>query len=471
MIQHSILYLIMLGAAIAAPASADYKTEASHVYAMENFPVNPLARYGLPEMAQLWSDEHRFDVYFKVEGYINEALAAAGLVDKGLPERYWKNGKFNVAKIREAEKETQHEFLAFLKVIGDTLGDDAKSVHYGITSSNILDTGFNVQLAESIDLIDKEIDSLIKALTKIATENKDVLCMGHTHGMHAEPLSFGVKMLRFVSEFKRAKERLAIAKKEISIASIAGAVGNFVNITPDIESYVATELGFEVEPVSSQVVPRDRYAMLFSVIGIIGSSLENLATEVRHLQRSEVGEVQEPFRAGKQKGSSAMPHKRNPIKCENLVGMARILRSLVMPSMENQTLWHERDMSHSSVERFTATESMILSHYALNMMAKIIDGLVIHKDRMQKNIDESKYVFFSQQLMLRLVDKGMQRDKAYRTIQKTAHAALDSGKDFRDEVKSVKEITDKLSPQDLDKIFDLAYYRQNVNVIFKRVLG
>ncbi len=461
----------MLGAAIAAPASSESKPESSHVYAMENFPVNPLARYGLPEMAQIWSDEHRFEVYFKVEGYINEALATAGLVDKGLPDRYWKNGKFDVAKIREAEKETQHEFLAFLKVVGDTLGDDAKSVHYGITSSNVLDTGFNVQLAESIDLLDKELDSLIKALTKVATENKDVLCMGHTHGMHAEPLSFGVKMLRFVSEFKRAKDRLAVAKKEISVTSIAGAVGNFVNISPDIEAHVAKKLGFTIEPVSSQVVPRDRYAMLFSVIGIMGSSLENLATEIRHLQRSEVGEVQEPFRAGKQKGSSAMPHKRNPIKSENLVGMARILRSLVNPSMENQTLWHERDMSHSSVERFTATEGMILSHYALNMIAKIMDGLVIHRDRMQKNIDDSKYAFFSQQLMLRLVDKGMQRDEAYRIIQKTAHAALDSGKNFTDEVRNVKEITDKLSPQDLDKIFDLSYYRQNVDIIFKRVLG
>ena len=467
----SLLSVLMVGAALAAPTSPEPKKETSHVYAMENFPVNPLARYGLPAMANIWSDEHRFDVYFKVEGYINEALATAGLVDKGLPDRYWKNGKFDVAKIRDAEKDTQHEFLAFLKVVGDTLGDDAKSVHYGITSSNVLDTGFNVQLAESIDLLDTELDSLIAALTKIAQENKDVLCMGHTHGMHAEPLSFGVKMLRFVAEFKRAKERLALAKKEISVASIGGAVGNFVNISPDIEAHVAKKLGFITEPISSQVVPRDRYAMMFSVIGIIGSSIENLATEIRHLQRSEVGEIQEPFKAGKQKGSSAMPHKRNPIKCENLVGMARILRSLVIPSMENQTLWHERDMTHSSVERFTATEGMILEHYALNMMTKIVDGLVVHKDRMQKNIDDSKYVFFSQQLMLRLVDKGMQRDDAYRIIQKTAHAALDSGANFTDEVRHVKEITDKLSKEDLDKIFDLSYYLKNVDVIFKRVLG
>jgi adenylosuccinate lyase len=288
--------------------------------------------------------------------------------------------------------------------------------------------------------------------------------------MHAEPISFGLKMLRFYAEFKRHKHWLALTKKDIEICAISGAVGNFVNISPEVEKYVAEKLKFTPESISSQVIPRDRYARLFSMMAVVAASIENFATEIRHLQRSEVAEVQEPFQTN-QKGSSAMPHKRNPIKCENLVGMSRLIRASVTPSLENVTLWHERDMSHSSVERFTATETMILSHYALRTLSAIVAGLDVKRERMQRNIDNAQGVFFSQRLMLNLIKKGMSRDTAYKLIQTATHKALDEGKNFVDIAKETKEFTEKLNETELKDIFDINYYMTNVDVLFKRVLG
>ena len=448
---------------ISSPAwSTPEKTQA--------FPVNPLARYGLPAISQIWGDEYRFKTYFEIEGYINEALAELNIIDPTLPARYWKNGKFTVDEIREHEKITQHEFLAFLAALGNSLGDDAKSVHYGVTSSNVLDTGFNIQLSKSLDLIDTELDRLLVSLKDLSIQHKNTLCIGRTHGVQAEPMSFGLKLLRFYAEFKRHKTWLNLAKQDISVCSIGGAVGNFVHISPQVEAYVSKKLQFTPEPIASQVIPRDRYARLFSIMSVVAASIEELATEIRHLQRSEVAELQESFKEG-QKGSSAMPHKRNPIKAENLVGMARIIRSTVVPAIENVSLWHERDMSHSSVERFIAPQSCILLHYALNTMGNLIQGLKVNENAMTANIAKSGNVFFSQRLLLALIQKGLTRDEGYRLMQKTAHQAIDHEQDFTQLIRKDPKITARLNPQELDRVFDINYYLGNVDTVFERVLG
>ncbi len=434
-----------------------------------SFPVNPLARYGLPEAAKIWSDQTRFQIYYQIEGYINEALAKAGIIPRHVVDHYWAIKEFSIDKIREHEKTTHHEFLAFLATIGDHLGEDAKSVHYGITSSNVLDTGFNVQLDQSLDLIHQELTALLEALKQRALEHKTTLCMGRTHGMHAEPMSFGLKLLRHYAAFKRHQQSLKEAQEGIRICAIGGALGNFVNISPEVEGYVAQKLNFKVEPIATQVIPRDRYGKVFATLSLLASSIEDLATEIRHSQRSEVGEVQEPFKEG-QKGSSAMPHKRNPIKCENLVGIARTIRSTLTPALENMALWHERDMSHSSVERFIAPTGTILTHYALTTLKNIVSGLVVHKERMQRNIDQSCNVFASQRIMLALVNKGMSRDEAYKYIQQLAHQALDQRADFKQILEQNSEIKQKLSEQEIQTLFDQNYYLKNVETLFDRVL-
>lgn len=437
---------------------------------VSTFPVNPLARYGLPEAAKIWSDQKRFQIYYQIEGYINEALAQLGVIPHHVVDRYWAIKEFSVDKIREYEKTTQHEFLAFLATIGDQLGEDAKSLHYGITSSNVLDTGFNIQLDQSLDLIQKELDVLLESIKERALEHKYTVCMGRTHGMHAEPISFGLKLLRHYAAFNRHQISLKEAHTGIRTCAIGGALGNFVNISPSIEEYVAKKLNFQVEPIATQVIPRDRYGKVFAVLSLIASSIEDLATEIRHSQRSEVGEVQEPFKEG-QKGSSAMPHKRNPIKCENLVGMARTIRSTLTPAMENMALWHERDMSHSSVERFIAPTATILSHYALNTLNAIVKGLVVQKERMQKNINQSYNIFASQRVLLALVNKGMSRDEGYKYIQKLAHQALDLQQDFQEVLGQSPEIKAILCDDEIKKLFDQKYYLQNVEMVFERVLS
>ncbi len=427
-----------------------------------------IPRYSRPEMSAVWSDENKFRTWFEIEACACEALAHLGKIPQSAVEDIRTKGKFDPKRIDEIEAEVKHDVIAFLTNVGENVGESARFMHQGMTSSDVLDTSFNMRLTQSVDILLKDMDRLLTALKNRAEEHKYTPCIGRSHGIHAEPTTFGLKMLGFYTEFARNKERLEQARKEVATCAISGAVGTFATIDPCVEQYVAEKLGLTPEPVSTQVIPRDRYAVLFSTIGIIASSIERLAIEIRHLQRTEVREAEEFFSAG-QKGSSAMPHKRNPVLSENLTGLARLLRSYVIPAMENVALWHERDISHSSNERIIAPDAMIGLDFCLNRLAGVIEKLLIYPENMMANLNRLKGLIFSQRIMLAMVDTGMKREDAYRLTQRNAMKVWAGEGSFKDLLEADEEVMQTLSKEQLEALFDLSFYTQQIDFIFKKV--
>ena len=380
----------------------------------------------------------------------------------------WEKGRFEVARIDEIERETKHDVIAFLTNVTEHVGEPARFLHQGMTSSDVLDTCLAVQLAQAGDILLGDLDALLAALKKRALEHKETVCMGRSHGIHAEPTTFGLKLAGFYAEFQRNRRRLKSARHDVASCAISGAVGTFANIDPAVEQHVAEKMGLAVEPISSQVIPRDRHAMFFAVLGVIAASLERLATEIRHLQRSEVGEAEEYFAPG-QKGSSAMPHKRNPVLTENLTGLARIVRSAVVPALENVALWHERDISHSSVERMIGPDATVTLDFALARTAQVVDKLVVYPERMRANLDSQGGLYNSQRVLLALTQKGMSREDAYACVQRNAMKSWEKGKDFAALLKADKKVAAHLDGAEVDALFDLRYHLKQINTIFKRV--
>ncbi|MBR1945990.1 MAG: adenylosuccinate lyase [Alphaproteobacteria bacterium] len=427
-----------------------------------------IPRYSRPEMSAIWSDDNKFKTWFEIEACACEALAKLGQIPQSAVDDIRAKGKFDKNRIDEIEAEVKHDVIAFLTNVGENVGESARYMHQGMTSSDVLDTSFNMRLTQSVDILLKDMDRLLAALKKRAEEHKYTLCIGRSHGIHAEPTTFGLKMLGFYAEFQRDRERLEAARKEVSTCAISGAVGTFATIDPRVEQYVAEKLGLTPEPVSTQVIPRDRYAALFAAVGITASSIERLAVEMRHLQRTEVREAEEYFSAG-QKGSSAMPHKRNPVLSENLTGLARLLRSYVIPAMENVALWHERDISHSSNERIIAPDAMIGLDFCLNRLAGIIEKLLIYPDNMMNNLNRLKGLVFSQRVMLAMVDKGIKREDAYRLTQRNAMKVWAGEGTFKDLLEADEEVMQTLSKEELESLFDLSFYTKQIDFIFKKV--
>ena len=429
-----------------------------------------IPRYSRPEMASLWSDDTRYQIWFEIEAHACDALAKLKVIPEKAAQTIWKKGKFDAKRIDEIERTTKHDVIAFLTNVAEYVGPEARFLHQGMTSSDVLDTCLSVQLARASDILIKDLDALLQAIKRRAIETKYTPTVGRSHGIHAEPVTFGLKLAGYYAEFERCKERLVNARAEIATCAISGAVGTFANIDPFVEQYVAKKMGLTVEPVSTQVIPRDRHAMYFATLGVVASSMERLAVEIRHLQRTEVLEAEEFFSPG-QKGSSAMPHKRNPVLSENVTGLARLVRGYVTPALENVALWHERDISHSSVERMIAPDATVTLDFALNRMTNIIDKLVIYPDRMQKNLDRLGGLVFSQRILLALTQEGMSREDSYRLVQKHAMKVWEKGKDFLTELSADKEITSKISVAKLKALFDLKYHTKHVDTIFKRVFG
>ncbi|WP_119268489.1 adenylosuccinate lyase [Taklimakanibacter deserti] len=432
-----------------------------------------IPRYTRPEMAAIWEPQTRFRIWFEIEAHAADAMAELGVIPKKAAETIWAKGKdavFDVARIDEIERETKHDVIAFLTHLSEIVGPDARFVHQGMTSSDVLDTCLNVQLCRAADLLLADLDDLLTALERRAKEHKNTVTIGRSHGIHAEPTTFGVKLAYAYAEFSRAKERLAYARKDVATCAISGAVGTFANIDPLIEEHVAKKMGLTPEPVSTQVIPRDRHAMFFAVLAVIASSVERLATEIRHLQRTEVLEAEEFFSPG-QKGSSAMPHKRNPVLSENLTGLARLVRSAAVPALENVALWHERDISHSSVERGIAPDATVHLDFALRRLTGLIDKLVVYPENMKKNLDRLGGLIHSQRVMLALTQKGMAREEAYAAVQRNAMPVWRGEGDFLTLLQADKDVTAKLSKVELAELFDLGYHTKHVDTIFKRVFG
>ncbi len=432
-----------------------------------------IPRYSREEMASIWMDDTKFSIWLDIEIYALEAMEVIGIVPKGVSELVRRKAKFDIKKIEEIEKEVKHDVVAFLTNISESVGPEARFIHQGMTSSDILDTCLNIQLKRAGELLLKDLEILLKGLKNRAIEHKDTVCIGRSHGIHAEPTTFGLKMLQAYVEFERNKVRLENAILEISTCAISGSVGTFANVDPFIEEYVSKKLNLNIEPISTQVVPRDRHAAFFSTLAIIASSVERLSTEIRHLQRSEVMEVEEYF-SKKQKGSSSMPHKRNPILTENLTGLSRIVRSAVIPALENVTLWHERDISHSSVERMIAPDATVTLDFSLNRLSDVIDNMIVYPTHMSKNLEQFGSLIYSQRLLLALTLKDISREDAYKIVQDNAmeaYDAHDSKVTFYDLIKNDKQITSVLSDEEIEDIFDLNYHLKNVDHIFKRVLG
>ncbi|MBR7158079.1 MAG: adenylosuccinate lyase [Alphaproteobacteria bacterium] len=429
-----------------------------------------ITRYSRPEMVSLWSMENFFRLCFEIEAHTCDALAERGVIPKAAAKEIWEKGKFSLERIEEIENQTRHQFIAFLSNVSENIGDASRYLHQGMTSTDVLDTALCAQLKAAGDILTADILKVMETLRHKAIEYKDVLCMGRTHGMHAEPTTFGFKLLGYYTEFARNFERMRKAQEEVSVCAISGAVGNFANLEPFIEQYVADKMGLLPEPVSTQVIPRDRHAMFFATLGVIASSIERLATEIRHLQRTEVGEASEFFHVG-QKGSSAMPHKSNPVLCENLTGLARLVRSAVTPALEDVVLWHERDISHSSVERVIAPDATITLDFALNRLAEVLNGMQVNKERMLANINLQKGLVYSQRVLLALVDKGMLRDNAYKLVQGAAMKVWHGEGNFQDILLQDTQVTDILSPDEIAELFNPAYYIRNIDAVFKRVLG
>ncbi|MGI8852558.1 MAG: adenylosuccinate lyase [Methyloceanibacter sp.] len=429
-----------------------------------------IPRYSRPEMARLWEPETKFRIWLKIETYAAEAMAELGLIPKHAADAVKKRGGFDIARIDQIEREVKHDVIAFLTSVAEHVGPEARFLHSGLTSSDVLDTCFNVQLVEAADLLIADIDALLSALKVRAFEHKDTLTVGRSHGVHAEPTTFGLKLAGAYAEFSRARARMVHAREEVATCAISGAVGTFAHVDPRVEAHVAKRLGLTPEPVSTQVVPRDRHAFYFATLAVVASSVERLATEIRHLQRTEVLEAEEYFTPG-QKGSSAMPHKRNPVLSENLTGLARVVRAYVMPALEDVALWHERDISHSSVERVIGPDATIALDFALTRLTEIIKGLVIYPDRMRANLDKLGGLIHSQRVLLALTAAGVPREEAYAIVQRNAMKVWETGGDFLEALLADKEVTKALTPKELRAQFDLGYHLKHVDTIFARVFG
>jgi adenylosuccinate lyase len=432
-----------------------------------------IPRYTRPEMAAIWEPQTRFKIWFEIEAHAADALAELGTIPKDAAKTIWAKAKdvtFNVDRIDEIERETKHDVIAFLTHLAEIVGPEARFVHQGMTSSDVLDTCLNVQLTRCADLLIADVDRLLAALKTRAFEHKMTPTIGRSHGIHAEPVTFGLKLAYAYAEFTRARERLVTARKEVATCAISGAVGTFAQIDPRVEEHVAKMMGLVPEPISTQVIPRDRHAMFFATLGVIASSMERLATEVRHMQRTEVLEAEEFFSEG-QKGSSAMPHKRNPVLSENLTGLSRIVRAYVTPAMENVVLWHERDISHSSAERMFGPDATVTLDFALNRLAGVIEKLLIYPANMQKNLDRLGGLVHSQRLLIALTQKGASREDAYRLVQRNAMPVWRGEGDFQTLLKADKDVTKYLSDAEIEEQFDLGYHFKHVDTIFARVFG
>ncbi|WP_279356467.1 adenylosuccinate lyase [Methylobacterium indicum] len=432
-----------------------------------------IPRYSRPEMTAIWSPETRFRIWFEIEAHATTALAELGVVPKEAAATVWEKGRdavFDVARIDEIERVTKHDVIAFLTHLAEIVGPEARFVHQGMTSSDVLDTCLNVQLARAADLLIADIDGLLAALKRRAFEHKLTPTIGRSHGIHAEPVTFGLKLAQAYAEFERARARLVAARAEIATCAISGAVGTFANIDPRVEEYVAAQMGLTVEPVSTQVIPRDRHAMFFAVLGVVASSIERLSIEVRHLQRTEVLEAEEYFSEG-QKGSSAMPHKRNPVLTENLTGLARMVRSYALPAMENVALWHERDISHSSVERMIGPDATVTLDFALARLTGVVDKLLVYPEQMQRNLDRLGGLVHSQRVLLALTQAGVSREDAYRLVQRNAMPVWRGEGDFLTLLQADTEVTAALKPEAIAECFDLGYHLKHVDTIFRRVFG
>jgi adenylosuccinate lyase len=432
-----------------------------------------IPRYTRPEMASIWDAQTRFKIWFEIEAHAADALADLGVIPKDAAKTIWAKGKnatFDVARIEEIEAEIKHDVLAFTTHLAEIVGPEARFVHQGLTSSDVLDTCFNVQLRRAADILIADVDKVLAALKKRAFEYKMTPTIGRSHGIHAEPTTFGLKLAYAYAEFSRAKERLIAARKEISTCAISGPVGTFAQVDPRVEAHVAKAMGLVVEPVSTQIIPRDRYAMYFATLGVVASSIERLATEIRHLQRSEVLEAEEFFSEG-QKGSSSMPHKRNPVLTENLSGLSRMVRAYVTPALENVVLWHERDISHSSAERMFAPDATVTLDFALNRLAGVIDKLLVYPENMQKNLDRFGGLVHSGRVLLALTQKGASREDSYRLVQRNAMKVWRGEGDFLGFLKKDPDVKKYLSDAELAEQFDLGFHLKHVDTIFKRVFG
>ncbi len=432
-----------------------------------------IPRYSRPDMVALWSPETKFRIWFQIEAHACDAQAALGVIPKASAEAVWKarDVPFDVARIDEIEAVTKHDVIAFLTHLAEIVGaDEARFVHQGMTSSDVLDTTFNLQLVQATDLLLVGLDRVLAALKTRAFEHKDTVRIGRSHGIHAEPTTMGLTFARFYAEMARGRVRLVNARAEIATGAISGAVGTFANIDPSVEDYVCKMLNLTPEPISTQVIPRDRHAMYFATLGVIASSIENVATEIRHMQRTEVLEAEEFFSPG-QKGSSAMPHKRNPVLSENLTGLARLVRMSVMPALENVALWHERDISHSSVERAIGPDTTITLDFALHRLAGLLEKLVIYPDNMLKNMNQFRGLVMSQRVLLALTQAGVSREDSYRLVQRNAMKVWEKGADFKTELLADPEVTAALSPAQIEEKFDLGYHTKHVDTIFARVFG
>ena len=432
-----------------------------------------IPRYSRPEMTAIWDPQTRFRIWFEIEAHAADAMAELGIVPKQAAATIWAKAKdavFDVARIDEIERVTKHDVIAFLTHLSEIVGPEARFVHQGMTSSDVLDTCLNVQLTRAADLLVADVDKLLAALKKRAFEHKMTPTIGRSHGIHAEPTTFGLKLAQAYAEFTRARERLMQARKEVATCAISGAVGTFAQVDPRVEAHVAAAMGLAPEPVSTQVIPRDRHAMFFATLGVVASSIERLAIEIRHLQRTEVLEAEEFFSEG-QKGSSAMPHKRNPVLSENLTGLARLVRGMVTPALENVALWHERDISHSSVERMIGPDATVTLDFALVRLTGLIDKLMVYPANMQKNLDRLGGLVHSQRLLLALTQKGCSREDSYRLVQRNAMPVWRGEGDFLTFLKADAEMKKYLSDAEIEANFDLGYHLKHVDTIFKRVFG
>ncbi len=429
-------------------------------------------RYSRPEMVALWAPQAKFQIWFEIEAHACDAQAALGVIPKSAAEAVWARGKFDVARIDEIEREVKHDVIAFTTNLAEYVGDDARFVHQGMTSSDVLDTCFNIQLVRAADIMLADLDALLAVLKRRAAEFKYTPTIGRSHGIHAEPTTFGLKLAQAFAEFARCRARLVAARADVATCAISGAVGTFANIDPAVEAHVAAKLGLTVEPISTQIIPRDRHAMYFATLGVIAGCVERLATEVRHLQRTEVLEAEEYFSPG-QKGSSAMPHKRNPVLTENLTGLARLVRGYVTPALENVALWHERDISHSSVERMIGPDATITLDFALARLTGVIDKLVVYPARMLANLNKMGGLVHSQRILLALTQAGVSREAAYSLVQRNAMKVWESDGALQllDLLKADADVTAKLSAAALENLFDLAHHFAHVDTIFARVFA
>ena len=429
-----------------------------------------IPRYSRPEMAAIWTPENKFKIWFEIEAHACDAQAELGVIPKAAAAAVWERGAFEVARIDAIEREVKHDVIAFLTNLAEHVGEEARFVHQGMTSSDVLDTCLAVQLTQASDILLADLDALLAALERRAREHKMTPTVGRSHGIHAEPVTFGLKLAGYHAEFARNRGRLAAARAEIATCAISGAVGTFANIDPRVEAHVAAQLGLTVEPVSTQIIPRDRHAIFFATLAVIASSIERLATEIRHLQRSEVREAEEFFSEG-QKGSSAMPHKRNPVLTENLTGLARLVRMAVTPALENVATWHERDISHSSVERMIGPDATVTLDFALARLTGVIEKLTVYPENMRANMDSLGGLIHSQRVLLDLTQAGMSREDAYQAVQRCAMPVWLEGADFLTNLRGDAAVTAHLSDDELAALFDLAYHTKHVDTIFARVFG